>query len=83
MLVLSPLHLPVWLGTLTGNLCSSFILTFVTMPFYANRLLKRFLWPLADERKSRTNLRGAAIVVASLLFWAVVFYLVAHFWNLP
>jgi antibiotic biosynthesis monooxygenase (ABM) superfamily enzyme len=83
MIALSALHLPVWLGTLTGNLCSSFILTFVSMPFYANRLLKRFLWPPNDERKLRTNLRGAAIVVASLLFWAMVFYLVSKFWNLP
>ena len=83
MIALSPLKLPVWLGILMGNLCSSFILTFLTMPFYANRLLKRFLWPRADERESRTNLRGAAIVVASLLFWAVIFYFVAKFWHLP
>jgi antibiotic biosynthesis monooxygenase (ABM) superfamily enzyme len=83
MIALSPLHLPVWLGILMGNLCSSFILTFVSMPFYANRLLKRFLWPKADEPASRTNLRGAAIVAASLLFWAVLFYFVAKFWNLP
>jgi antibiotic biosynthesis monooxygenase (ABM) superfamily enzyme len=83
MIVLSALHLPVWLGTLVGNLCSSFILTFVTMPFYANRLLKRFLWPRADEPKSRTNLRGAAIVAASLLFWAAVFSLVWKFWSVP
>jgi uncharacterized protein len=83
MLVLSSLHLPVWAGTLVGNLCSSFILTFVTMPFYANRLLKRFLWPRAGEPESRTNLRGAAIVAASLLFWAVVFSVVWKFWNVP
>jgi len=83
MLVLSPLHLPVWAGTLVGNLCSSFILTFVTMPYYANRLLKRFLWPSSGEPKSRTDIRGAAIVVASLLFWAVVFSLVWKFWNVP
>jgi antibiotic biosynthesis monooxygenase (ABM) superfamily enzyme len=83
MIALSPLHLPVWLGILMGNLCSSFILTFVSMPFYANRLLKRFLWPPANEPASRTNLRGAAIVAASLLFWAVLFYFVAKFWNLP
>jgi antibiotic biosynthesis monooxygenase (ABM) superfamily enzyme len=83
MIALSPLKLPVWLGILMGNLCSSFILTFVTMPFYANRLLRRFLWPPDDERESRTNLRGVAIVVASLLFWAVIFYFVAKFWHLP
>ncbi len=61
-----------------GNLFSSFILTFVTMPYYANRLLKRFLWPQADEPGSRTNLRATAIVIASLLFWAVIFYLVTR-----
>jgi uncharacterized protein len=83
MLLLTPLHLPIWAGTLVGNLCSSFILTFVTMPFYANRLLKRFLWPRADEPKSRTYLRSAAIVAASLLFWAMVFSLVYKFWNVP
>jgi antibiotic biosynthesis monooxygenase (ABM) superfamily enzyme len=83
MIALSPLKLPIWLGTLTGNLCSSFILTFVTMPYYANRLLKRFLWPPGDEPESRTYLRAAAIVIASLLFWAVVFYLVSKFWHLP
>jgi antibiotic biosynthesis monooxygenase (ABM) superfamily enzyme len=83
MLLLSPLHLPVWAGTLVGNLCSSFILTFVTMPYYANRLLKRFLWPSAGEPKSSTDLRAAVIVVASLLFWAVIFGLVWKFWKLP
>ncbi|MGX9788321.1 antibiotic biosynthesis monooxygenase [Mycobacterium sp. MMS18-G62] len=83
MLVLSPFHLPVWAGTLIGNLCSSFILTFVTMPYYANRLLKRFLWPSPGEPISRTAMRGAVIVVASLLFWAVVFSLLWKFWHVP
>jgi uncharacterized protein len=83
MIALSGLHLPVWLGTLAGNLCSSFILTFVTMPYYANRLLRRFLWPSDGEPESRTNIRGAAIVITSLLFWAVVFYFISKFWNLP
>jgi uncharacterized protein len=46
-------------------------------------LLRRFLWPPDDERKSRTNLRGAAIVVASLLFWAIIFYFVAQIWHVP
>jgi antibiotic biosynthesis monooxygenase (ABM) superfamily enzyme len=84
MLCLSPLELPLWLGTLVGNLFSSFILTYVTMPYYANRLLKRFLWPSTDEPPSRTNLRAAVIVVASLMFWAVFFYLITtKFWGLP
>jgi antibiotic biosynthesis monooxygenase (ABM) superfamily enzyme len=83
MIAFSTFKMPLWLGTLTLNLCSSFILTFVTMPFYANVLLKRFLWPPDDEPTSRTNLRGAAIIVASLLFWAGIFYLISKFWNLP
>lgn len=83
MIAFSPLKMPIWLGTLTLNLCSSFILTFVTMPFFANVLLKRFLWPPPGEPKSRTNLRGAAIVIASLSFSALVFFLISHFLHLP
>jgi hypothetical protein len=54
------------------------------MPYYANRLLKHLLWPRADEPGSRTILRSAAIIIASLAFWAVFFYLVTtKFWGLP
>ncbi len=83
-LVLSPLKMPLWLGLLIGNLLSSFAMTFITMPYYVNPLLKRWLRPPADVPRTRTNLGGIAIVAAATVFWALVFYLVTkRFWNLP
>ncbi|MGR4881053.1 antibiotic biosynthesis monooxygenase [Streptomyces sp. LARHCF249] len=84
-LLLHPLGMPFWLGLLVGNLLSSFIMSFLTMPHYVNRLLKRWLWPpVPDESPARTNLAGLGIVTATLGFWAAVFYLVTEqFWTLP
>jgi antibiotic biosynthesis monooxygenase (ABM) superfamily enzyme len=83
-LVLSPLHMPLWLGLLVGNLCSSFAMSFVTMPHYVNRLMKFWLRPAPDAAKARTNWLGVGTVLALNLFWVVVFYLVTRvFWHLP
>ncbi len=83
-LALSPLHMPLWLGLLIGNLFSSFVMTFVTMPYYVNPLLKHWLRPPVNVPESRTNWRGIGISVAALAFWTVVFYLVTRvFWHLP
>lgn len=83
-LALHPLGMPFWFGLLVGNLLSSFIMSFFTMPHYVNRLLRRWLWPAPGESRVRTNLVGGAVVTALLLFWAVVFYLVTEvFWTLP
>jgi antibiotic biosynthesis monooxygenase (ABM) superfamily enzyme len=83
-LVLSPLHMPLWLGMLIGNLLSSFAMSFVTMPYYVNPLLKRWLRPPPDVPVAKTNLRGTYIVIAALAVWTVVFYLVTRvFWTLP
>ncbi|MEU6776497.1 antibiotic biosynthesis monooxygenase [Streptomyces sp. NPDC046759] len=83
-LALFPAHLPIWIGLLVGNLLSSFIMSFVTMPFYVNPLLGRWLRPPPDEAAVRTNVRGLALVVALMAFWAAVFYLVTvRFWTLP
>ena len=79
-----PLKMPLWLNLLVGNLCSSLAMTFLTMPYYVNPLLKRWLRPPPDVPAVRNNWRGIGISVAALLFWAVVFYLVTRvFWHLP
>ena len=83
-LAVSPLHMPLWLGLLVGNLFSSFAMTFLTMPFYVNPLLKRWIRPPADAPKARTFWQGVGAVAALNLFWVVVFYLVTKvFWHLP
>jgi antibiotic biosynthesis monooxygenase (ABM) superfamily enzyme len=83
-LALSPLKMPLWLNLLIGNLLSSFLMSFVTMPYYVNPLLKHWLRPPPGVPESRTNWRGIGIVAALMAFWAVVFYLVTtQFWHLP
>ncbi|WP_328928709.1 antibiotic biosynthesis monooxygenase [Streptomyces sp. NBC_00190] len=83
-LALSPLKWPLWFGLLVGNLLSSFIMSFLTMPHYVNRLLGRWLWPRPDESPVKNNLIGIGTVTALTVFWVVVFYLVTRqFWTLP
>jgi antibiotic biosynthesis monooxygenase (ABM) superfamily enzyme len=83
-LMVSPLHMPLWLGMLIGNLMSSFAVSYLAMPYYVNPLLKRWLRPPPEVPKARTNLQGIAIVIGLNLFWVVVFYLVTKvFWHLP
>ncbi|MFE4502524.1 antibiotic biosynthesis monooxygenase [Rhodococcus sp. NPDC056743] len=83
-LALSPLKMPLWLGLLVGNLLSSFIMSFFTMPYYVNRLLSRWLRPPAGVPVAKTNAQGLAIVAAVTVFWVVVFYLVTmQIWSLP
>jgi antibiotic biosynthesis monooxygenase (ABM) superfamily enzyme len=83
-LALSPLRMPLWLGMLVGNLLSSFLMSFFTMPYYVNPLLKRWLRPPPDVSAARTNWRGIAVVVAVMAFWTLVVYLVTtQFWHLP
>jgi uncharacterized protein len=83
-LAVSPLHMPLWLGMLIGNLMSSFAVSYVAMPYYVNPLLKHWLRPPPDAPKARTNWQGIGTVVALNLFWVVVFYLGTRvFWHLP
>lgn len=83
-LALSPLHLPLWLGMLVGNLLSSFAMSFVAMPYYVNPLLKRWLRPPRDAPKVGSYWQGVGIIAALNLFWVVVFYLMTQvLWHLP
>ncbi|WP_231514734.1 antibiotic biosynthesis monooxygenase [Mycobacterium sp. URHB0044] len=83
-LVLSPLKMPLWLGMLVGNLLSSFAMSFLSMPYYVNPLLKHWLRPPPDVPEWKTNWRGIGIVVAVMAFWTVTIYLVTKvFWHLP
>ncbi|MER6840709.1 antibiotic biosynthesis monooxygenase [Streptomyces platensis] len=83
-LALSPLKLSLWLNLLIGNLLSSFIMSFVTMPFYVNPLLKRWLRPRPEAPRARTNLVGLGLVTGVMVFWAVIFFLVTtQIWHLP
>ena len=81
-LATAPAGLPVWLDRFFTNLLGSFVMTFVTMPFYVNPLLKRWLHPAPDAPKAATNLRAALLIAPMMLFWAVLFWLVtAVFWK--
>ena len=83
-LALSPLHMPLWMGLLIGNLFSSMSMTFLTMPYYVNPLMKHWLRPPPNVPAAKTNWRGIGIAAGALAFWTVVFYLVTRvFWHLP
>ncbi|KPH98959.1 Antibiotic biosynthesis monooxygenase [Actinobacteria bacterium OV450] len=83
-LAISPMKLPIWSGLLLGNLLSSLVMSFFTMPFYVNPLLKRWLRPDPDQSARKTNLIGLGIVAAANLFWVLVLYLVTRvIWTLP
>lgn len=74
-LALDPLRMPLWLDMLIGNLLGSFAMSFITMPYYVNPLLKRWLRPPVNVPQAQTNWRGIGIIVAVMAFWATVFYL--------
>lgn len=71
----APLHLPFWLGMLIGNLVSSFVMSYLTMPFYGNRILRSWLRPSAAAHQPATDIRGFGLVLVINGLWAVIFYL--------
>ncbi|MEU3299142.1 antibiotic biosynthesis monooxygenase [Streptomyces sp. NPDC006678] len=83
-LALAPLNMPLWLGLLVGNLFSSFAMSFLTMPYYVNPLLKRWLRPSPEEPAARSNRVGLGIVAVAMLFWVAFFFVVTtQIWTLP
>ena len=71
----SPLHLPFWLGMLIGNLVSSFVMSYLTMPYYGNPILRWWLAPSPSARQPATDITGVLLVLAINGLWALVFYL--------
>lgn len=74
-LLTAPLGLPFWLAMLTGNLLSSFVMSYLTMPFYGLPILRWWLNPAPSARQPATDIRGFAVVIAVNGLWAVLFYL--------
>ena len=76
--------LPLWQSLLIGNLVSSFAMSYLIMPHYANPMLRWWLRPSADAPQPRTNLLGIGLVIGVNIAWAVLFYLVTELiWTLP
>lgn len=83
-LLTAPLGMPLWLGMLVGNLLSSFVMSYVTMPFYGNPILRFWMSPSKNSRQPFTNIKGFVLVLAINAVWAGIFYLVTvKFWTLP
>jgi antibiotic biosynthesis monooxygenase (ABM) superfamily enzyme len=83
-LAMSPLKLPLWAGLLIGNLLSSFVMTFFTMPRYVSRLFGWWLRPAPHAPQPRTNLRGFGFILAINLVWVGVFFVGTRVvWTLP
>ena len=83
-LLTAPLGMPLWLSMLVGNLLSSFVMSYVTMPFYGNPILRFWMSPAKNARQPSTNVKGFVLVLAINAVWAVIFYLVTvKFWTLP
>jgi antibiotic biosynthesis monooxygenase (ABM) superfamily enzyme len=73
-LLTTPLHMPFWLAMLVGNLLSSFVMSFLTMPYYANPILRWWLASPPSPRHRRVAVKGVVLVLAINGLWAVAFY---------
>jgi antibiotic biosynthesis monooxygenase (ABM) superfamily enzyme len=68
--------LALWQSLLIGNLLSSFVMSYVTMPGYVNPMLRWWLRPRAGAPQPRTDLLGFGLLIAVNAGWAGVFALV-------
>lgn len=75
-LIAAPLRLPLWLGLLLGNLASSFVMSYLTMPYYSNRILGWWLKSTPRARRLSTTARGVGLVMLINAGWAALFYLI-------
>lgn len=73
-LLTSPLHMPFWLAMLFGNLLSSFVMSYLTMPYYTNPILRWWLTAPPSAPRS-VDIKGVLLVLAINGVWAVLFYL--------
>lgn len=73
-LLTAPLNMPLWLGMLVGNLLSSLVMSYLTMPYYGNRILRWWLSPPSSARQPATDIKGLLLVLAINAGWAAFFY---------
>lgn len=78
-----PLQWPLWSGLLLGNLLSSFVMSYLTMPYYTNPILGWWLRPKRDAPQPRTNLLGIALVLLVNAVWVAIFIALTKVWHLP
>lgn len=73
-----PLNLPLWANLLIGNLVSSFVMSYLTMPYYTNPIIGWWLRPRKDAPQPRTNILGVALVLAINAAWVLFFAVLTH-----
>lgn len=74
-LLTAPLQMPFWLAMLVGNLLSSLVMSYLTMPYYGTRLLRWWLTPSPSARQPATDIAGIALALAVNGLWAMTLYL--------
>jgi hypothetical protein len=69
------LHLQRWSDWFVETLACSFLMTYVMMPHYVNRILGWWLHPAKDARQPATNVRGLLLILVVTGLTALVAYL--------
>ena len=73
-----------WQALLVGNLLSSLVMTYFTMPRYVNPVLRFWLTAGRDAPQPATNLKAAALVGVMIGGLVVIFWLTTTvIWTLP
>ena len=78
------LHMKFWLDTFVGTLVRCFVMTYLTMPYFGNRVLHWWLNPAKNARQPTTNIGGTLLVVAVMALVALLADPgTVKFWTLP